>query len=265
MDYLKAIVLGLVQGLTEFLPVSSSGHLVIAQKLMNFSEASLATDAILHLGTLGAVILYFRAELGVVLGSAWNWLRWRQRDENLRLVVFLAVGSVPAAAAGVAFDKLFEQAFASVMVVGLMLITTGVLLWLVDGRSDGARSLQSMRLSDSVWVGLAQMAAIMPGLSRSGATIAAGIWRGLERAEAAKFSFLLSVPIIMGASAFSTLRDGFAIPDPQIVAVATLTAGVSGFAAITLLMKIIKAQRLRLFAVYCFIMGSLALALAALG
>ena len=261
MSFFQGILLGIVQGLTEFLPVSSSGHLVIFQSFMNLKENTLAFDALLHLGTLVAVVIYFRTELMLVVGSIFRWLIRREKDKYSTLAVYLAAATVPAAAAGVAFESLIGEAFESLAVVGAMLLVTGAILWLAESRASGVKTLESMNLKDSLWVGLAQMAAILPGLSRSGATIAAGMWQGFERREAAKFSFLLSVPIILGAAAVS-LRDGLSVYSISIVAAAMAAAAISGFVAIAALMKLIQEQRLRLFSVYCFIMGSLALALA---
>lgn len=260
MALFQGIALGVIQGLTEFLPVSSSGHLVIAQKLMRTDQGSLAVNALLHLGTLVAIMVYFRHELVLLSKSIWNWLIWRRKDEKFGLVVYLAAASIPAALGGALFEKYFDETFNSTLVVGLMLLATGSVLWLVESQKQGIRTLDTIKLSDSVWVGLAQMAAILPGFSRSGATIAAGIWRGFERTEAARFSFLLSIPIILGASGVSLLRGVPTSNMPSLIA-GMIAAGISGFLAIAVLMKVIQEQRLRLFAVYCFIMGSIAIIL----
>lgn len=261
MSILQGIFLGLIQGLTEFLPVSSSGHLVIVQHLIDFKQDPVAFDALLHLGTLVAVVVYFRGELALLAGSVWKRLIKRESDRYATLAGYLVVATVPAAVAGVVFEKMFSDAFQSVGVVGLMLLVTGTILWLAEGRARGAKTLETLSFSDSLWVGLAQAAAVMPGLSRSGATICAGIWRGFERREAARFSFLLSIPIILGAALFA-LRHGLGAVGAPAAAAAMATAAGSGFLAIGWLLKLIQEQRLRLFSVYCFIVGSIALALA---
>ena len=260
MSLYQGILLGLVQGLTEFLPVSSTGHLVIVQRLIRFDGNPVAADALLHLGTLVAVVLYFRRELALVAGSVFKWATRRGRDRYTVLAFYLLVATIPGAAAGAAFEKFFSAAFESVTVVGLMLITTGVILWLAESVRPGEKTLESLSLSDSLLVGLAQTLAIMPGLSRSGATIAAGIWRGFDRREAAKFSFLLSVPIIAGAAGFELAKTKESAISPYLL-VGTVVAGLSGWLAIGLLIKMVQEQRLRFFSVYCFIVGSLALAL----
>lgn len=260
MGFFQGILLGVIQGLTEFLPVSSSGHLVIAQKLMRIDQNSLTVNALLHFGSLVAVVVYFRHDIVLLLKSIWTWLIWRRRDEKFRLVTYLAGASAPAALGGALFEKYFDQAFDSTLVVGLMLLATGTILWSVEYQKPGTRTLDTVNLSDSAWVGFAQLAAIMPGFSRSGATIAAGIWRGLERAEAARFSFLISIPIILGASGVSLFRGISTTNMPSVIA-GMIAAGISGFLAIAVLMKVVQEQRLRLFAVYCFIMGSIAIIL----
>ncbi len=261
MSLLQGILLGIVQGLTEFLPVSSSGHLVILQSLMNIKESSLAFDALLHLGTLIAVVIYFRAELLLLVRSVWRWAVHRESDRYSRLAFYLVVATLPAAAAGVAFEDWIDEAFQSLTVVGVMLIVTGAILWLSEISEADGKTLEAINIKDSLWVGLAQMAAILPGLSRSGATISAALWQGFDRQEAARFSFLLSVPIIFGAAAVS-LKDGLTTAGLANIAVSMAAAAVSGFLAIALLMRLIQEQRLRYFSFYCFIIGSLALALA---
>ena len=260
MAFFQGILLGIIQGLTEFLPVSSSGHLVLAGKLMRLNQDSLTTNALLHLGSLIAIIVYFRHEISRILSSVWRWVRWREKDQYSSLAGYLMAASVPAAVGGALFEKTFSEAFGSTLVVGIMLLATGAILWMVESKELGIRKLDSMNLGDSIWVGLAQLVAIMPGMSRSGATIAAGIWRGLEREEAARFSFLLSIPIIIGASVIS-ISKGLPIVDVTNVIAGMIAAGFSGFLAIAVLMKVVQEQRLRLFAVYCFIVGSVAIIL----
>lgn len=261
MSILQGMFLGLIQGLTEFLPVSSSGHLVIIQQLIHFEQDPIAFDALLHLGTLVAVVAYFRGEVALLTASVWKWLIRRESDRYTTLSGYLLAATAPAAVAGVAFEALFSDTFQSFGVAGTMLIVTGAILWLAEGRPQGAKTLETLSLRDSLWVGLAQAASIMPGLSRSGATISAGIWRGFERREAARFSFLLSIPIIVGAAVFA-LRRGLGDVGAPAALAAMATAAASGFMAIGWLLKLVEGQRLRLFSVYCFIVGSIALALA---
>lgn len=260
MTLAQGILLGLIQGLTEFLPVSSSGHLVLVQRFMDFQGPALAVDSLLHFGTLLAVFAYFRTEIGLVARSTVRWVTRRERDEHTTTAFYLIIASVPAAVAGIAFEDFFSSAFSSTLVVGAMLLVTGVVLWVIEGRVEGVRPLEKMSLSDSVWVGLAQMAAIMPGLSRSGSTIAAGMWRGVAREDAARFSFLLAIPIISGATLYEVLGTNMKGVEFSTAAAGVAAAAFSGFLAISVLMKVIREQKLRLFSVYCFIVGSLAIA-----
>ncbi len=246
--------------MTEFLPVSSSGHLVLVQKFIDFQGPALAVDSLLHFGTLMAILVYFRAEIALVARSVWRWVRRRERDEYTTIAFYLMIASIPAAVAGIAFEDFFSSAFSSTMVVGVMLYVTGGVLWAIEGRAEGTRTLGKMSLSDSIWVGLAQMAAIMPGLSRSGSTIAAGMWLGVAREDAARFSFLLAIPIISGATIYELLGTSLEGVELTVAAAGVATAALSGFMAIALLMKVIREQKLRLFSVYCFIVGSVAIA-----
>ena len=261
MSYFQGALLGIIQGLTEFLPVSSSGHLVLAQELIGFDEPALSYDAALHIGTLLAVLTYFRADVILLLRSGAKWLLRQGRDEYTAIIGYLAIGSIPASLVGILFERFFVRAFASITAVGIMLIVTGLILWLSKLAKPPSKTLQSMGGSDALWIGIAQAAAIMPGLSRSASTITAGIWSGMEREAAAKFSFLLSLPVIIGAAAFSTFRSPPEIAIVPALVVGMITAAISGFGAIAALMKILQRRELRLFSLYCFIMGSLAVAL----
>lgn len=260
MHLLNAVLLGIIQGLTEFLPISSSGHLALMQRLMGFEEPALLFDTLLHLGTLIAVIIYFRGELVDIAGSIWGWIAYRRTDDKTRLALFLLAGTVPAAVIGSLFEGFFEDAFASPAIIGLMLLVTGAILGLSDMLSEGTVHLGGVGYKNALIIGLAQAAAIMPGLSRSGSTIAAGIWRGLKREEAATFSFLLSIPAIIGASGLQLFKNGFHALEPQIALAGVASAAVFGFIAIALLMRLVRARMLRLFSVYCFIVGSIAIA-----
>lgn len=258
MTVIQGFILGLIQGLTEFLPVSSSGHLVLAGKLLNISQPPVIGEAVLHLGTLLAVVFYLRKEVGEIAKSIWLYAKERKRNEQFNLALLIIFGSIPAAVAGVLFADYFETAFSSVLVVGLMLLLTGVLLFLSERASVSVQD-KSLSVSDSLIIGIAQAAAIMPGLSRSGTTISSGLFLGLSRPQAAKFSFLLSIPVILGAGGLSfvkALNSSFSLLP---LAVGALTAFVSGYFAINLLMRLLSQQKLRFLAIYCFIVGSLAI------
>lgn len=258
MTVIQGFILGLIQGLTEFLPVSSSGHLVLAGKLLSIKQPPVIGEAVLHLGTLLAVVFYLRREIAKIAKSVWLFARERKRNEHFNLALLIVLGSIPAAVIGVLFEDFFETAFSSVLVVGLMLLLTGILL-LLSERTGLQVQDKKLTASDSLVIGLAQAAAIMPGLSRSGTTISSGLFLGLSRPQAAKFSFLLSIPVILGAGGLSFVKALNSSFNLLPLVVGALTAFVSGYLAINLLIRLLVEQKLRFLAFYCFIVGSLAI------
>lgn len=258
MNIWQSILLGILQGLTEFLPVSSSGHLVLAQHLLGVPEVGVAFDAFLHLATLLAVVVYFWGEVaGLIQHRAW------------RVAWLIVLGSLPAAVVGLAFENFFAGLFQRVEVVGVALLFTGFFLYLADrslaSRYSGARqerrSWEEMREADALMVGLAQAVAIVPGISRSGSTLAAGIFAGLEREFAARYSFLLSIPVVAGAGllqlkdlAVTGVTEGW-LP----LGLGFLAAFLSGIWAIKTLLRLLTGGWLRVFAYYTWTVGALSL------
>ncbi|HEY8552501.1 MAG TPA: undecaprenyl-diphosphate phosphatase [Thermaerobacter sp.] len=261
----KAIVLGVVQGLTEFLPVSSSGHLAVAEDLLGVRLPGLTFEVFVHLGTLAAVLAVYGTDLWA---AAAGFLRtgggilarhrgdaggaWAAMDPATRLGWLVIIGTLPAAVAGVALEDAIAAAFESPTTVAVCWIATGCLLWWAARRSPAGRTLERATPVDALVVGLFQALALLPGISRSGSTLVGGLLRGLEREEAARLSFLLSVPAIAGAAALQL---------PQAVAVGTgggwaalaagaVTAAVTGYAAIRWLLRWLVAGRLAWFAYY---------------
>lgn len=263
MDILQAIILGLVQGATEFIPVSSSGHLVLVPWLLRWESPDLVFDTVVHWGTLVAVLAYFWRDW-LVLISAWlrGLLRWDWRDPQARLMWLLIVGSIPAAVIGYLLEDFFESLFGKPAWVSVFLLVTAALLALSERLGQRTRDMDDLRWPDALVIGLGQAAAIAPGISRSGATMAAGLFRGLRRAIAARFSFLLATPIIFGAGLFKLL-DLFSMPDPlaQVPALAAgfLAAAVSGYFCIWGLLRYLQRGRMYPFAIYCACAGLLGL------
>lgn len=253
MTATTAALLGLVQGLTEFLPVSSSGHLVLLQHYFGVADVGIAFDVLLHLATMLAVVVYFRADL-------WRLVR------DPRKVLLVVVSSIPAGIAGLALEDLFARLFASVTAVGVALLGTGFVLWGAERLSASYRERRNgerMSFADAWWIGLGQALAIVPGLSRSGTTIAAGLARGLERESAARFSFLLSVPVILGAGVLQVRDLSFAsAQEVAPLAAGFLAAFASGLAAIRILLDVIRRSRLTLFSWYVWTLGAVVLLLA---
>ncbi|VEN73688.1 Undecaprenyl-diphosphatase [Candidatus Desulfarcum epimagneticum] len=272
MDMLKAVALGALQGATEFLPVSSSGHLVIFQTIFGLESPEVFFDVCLHLGTLAAVVFFFRKDLWGMAASFFTllWLAARKKtplskiweDEKARMALLVALGSVPTAAIGLLLNPVVERLFSSIFIAGAMLAVTGCLLWFsgkVDGKTPRRRELS---VKDALVMGVVQGLAIVPGISRSGSTIAAGLFLGLDGEKAARYSFLLSVPAVIGAGILSAGSFG---PDSAFSVSAVLwgtaaAAGV-GYAALAFLMRLVRRGRLSAFAPYCWLMALASMAL----
>jgi len=249
MTIWEGIVLGIIQGLTEFFPVSSSGHLVIFTEILGVQEAGLVFDVLVHFGTLLAVMMVYRADIVSILKRPFQKLTW-----------LLLAGAVPTGVIGLVFHDVFTEMFESVLVTGCMLLVTGTILWLVDRYAAAAKSLAEMSYLQAVFVGLAQGLAIIPGLSRSGTTIAAALITGLDRQAAPRYSFLLSIPVILGATVLE-LKDvvigdfSRALLGPYLAGM--LAATVAGYGAITLFVRFVRLGKLHYFSYYCWLVGLL--------
>ncbi|GAB4407000.1 MAG: undecaprenyl-diphosphate phosphatase [Anaerolineales bacterium] len=263
MDSLQAVILGLVQGLTEFLPVSSSAHLVLVPWALGWGEPGLLFDTVLHWGTLVAVVVYFWDDLWSLVRAWVDSIARRKVDTPQAWLAWLIlIGTIPAAVIGFLLSDFFESLFSAPVAVAAFLIGTGLILAAAETSYDRIRKVDTLRLGDALVVGLAQAAAIAPGLSRSGLTITAGIFRGLGREAAARFSFLLSVPIILGAG-LSQMAHAIASPGatawfPLVLGFAS--AAISGYLAIHFLLGFVRRRRFWPFAVYCWVVGLAALA-----
>lgn len=269
MTLIHAILLGLLQGATEFLPVSSSGHLVLVPWLLGWPIPGLPFDAMVHWGTLVAVVGYFWRDWWALLRGAARGLRARSlADPDARLLALLILATVPGAAAGALLEDFFEGMFARPVAAAAFLLTTAGLLSAAElghRLSSPSRPLRALSWADALTVGLAQAFAILPGISRSGATIAAGMGRGLGREDAARFSFLLAAPIIFGAGAMQLLKlahAGNLAAEAPFLAVGFLTALASGLAAIHFLLAYVRRRPLYPFALYCALLGLLSLTVA---
>ncbi|MDA0709757.1 MAG: undecaprenyl-diphosphate phosphatase [bacterium] len=254
MTPFEAAFLGLIQGLTEFLPVSSSGHLALGEALLGIAPGDVTFEIMVHFGTLLAVVTALRRRIFDLIRGCLT------RDPlALRMVLFLAIGTVPAGLVGIGLKDVLETAFASPSAVSMFLILTGFILWSMRFAS-GDRS--TLTLSDAIWIGCAQAIAVFPGISRSGSTIAMGVWRGLASQEAATFSFLLSIPIILGATVLAV--DDLVLHPPGEDALWSLVIGAtvayaSGVLAIRWLLALLAGGTLARFAYYCWVVGLLGL------
>lgn len=250
VNILQAVVLGLVQGLGEFLPISSSAHLILVPWFFDWPDPGLTFDVALHLGTLVAVVAYFWRDLLEIVFDAVA----RPRSRSGRLLWYLAVASVPGALFGVLFEQQAETVFRNPALIALTLTLMGLGLWGADRVGRKRRDMEDLTWADSIVVGISQALAIIPGVSRSGITMTAGLLTGMERETAARFSFLLSVPIIAGA-ALLKLKDlpPAAVNAPFIAGV--LTAAVVGYLAIRFLLRYVRHGSYFFFTAYRFLLA----------
>jgi undecaprenyl-diphosphatase len=269
VSLLQALVLGIVQGLTEYLPVSSSAHLVLVPWALGWKfepNAAFAFDVLVQMGTLVAVIVYFWKDLVHMLRAVFQALRERKvtQDPYVRLAGWIVVGTIPAVIAGVTLKDPVEAAFRSPVATSTFLLVTAILLFIAERIGKRLRPLESLMWKDAVWIGLAQAISIFPGISRSGATISAGVMRDLERPVAARFSFLLSIPVMIGAGALA-LADLAALPSAASFAPAMIvgfaSAAIVGYASIRWMLGFVTRHSLAVFAAYCAIIGLLGLGL----
>lgn len=255
MTWFDAILLGIIQGLTEFLPVSSSGHLVIAQHFIpGFEQPGVLFDVMLHLGTLLSVTLYFYEDIRGLSLAIFK----KGESEGRGMVVLLLVGTIPTGIIAILFKDIFEQLFQSFTAVGFSLILTGVILYTASLIRGSLRAMRDMGWLDALLIGFVQGIAIVPGISRSGITISAGIFKRIKAVDAARFSFLLSIPAILGAVVLEA--KGLKVLNPGdiwIYLLGTATAALSGYAAIAWLMDMLKRSGLRPFSYYCLVVGLL--------
>lgn len=257
--FVQALIMGVVQGLTEFLPVSSSGHLIIVPFLFGWHDpflTSLAFSVMLHIGTLCALLVYFRADWLRLVPAGFAAARDRsfRGDADRRLAWLLVAATVPAAIAGLLFDQVIETAFREVGLVAITLVVGGGILWLADRRGAQTKGVHDVTLMTALGIGVAQALALVPGISRSGISIAAARLAGLDRASAARFSFLMATPVTAGASLFEVRRllTGEAGVDVNVgpLLVGMIAAFVSGALAISVLLRFLRTNSLSVFVWY---------------
>jgi undecaprenyl-diphosphatase len=258
MHLISAIVLGIIQGLTEFLPISSSGHLVIFQHLLNFNQPGILFDITVHLGTLLAVLIYFRNDVYHLISSIFTWGKRRSQEVRFyqQFLLYLLIATGITGILGFAFKNILESFFSNLLLVGIMLLVTGLILFISDKIKKNER--ERLTVPASLLIGLAQSIAIIPGISRSGSTIATGIFCGLKRELAARFSFLLSIPAIFGAGILNlkdlseeTITNGVWLP----YLLGGIAAAIVGYFSIAILISLITRAKLSYFSYYCWIVG----------
>ncbi|MGD9677768.1 MAG: undecaprenyl-diphosphate phosphatase [Vulcanibacillus sp.] len=249
-EFLKTIILGTLQGLTEFLPISSTGHLVIGRKLFGLSEAGLFLDTMLHFGTFISVIIVF-----------WDKIIQIIKKPNSKLLKLLVIGTIPTALIGLIFQDLFEEISKTGVTIGWEFLITGLILWFADNRKNlGSKGIEQIKYKDALIIGALQGAAIMPAISRSGLTIAGALFMGVKREDAATFSFLISLPAILGAvilQSFKMYTNEIAVNNVELIPIlaGTIVAAISGYIAIKWMLKILINGSLKIFSIYVWILG----------
>ena len=270
MELYQGIILGIIQGLTEFLPVSSSGHLVLGQIFFGITQSQLIFDISVHVGTLLAVLVVYASDIRDILISVSRFISKAillkpakhlvKEDKNLYLAGLILIGSVPTAFIGLFLKQFEDIIFSSTVLVGIMLIFTGTILWASRNFYSSKGKKDGFGIKQASIIGISQGLAVIPGISRSGTTIAVGMFLGLDRHNAAKFSFLLLIPAILGAQVLSIkdmINKGLVID--QVTIYATIASFITGLIALKLLLSLVHSGRFHLFAPYCWLIGSLVL------
>lgn len=265
MDLLYAIFLGILQGATEFLPISSSGHLALAEHYLGFKKSGLAFDVALHLGTLLSILIYFRNDF-ILMGKALLFIDTGMDDAHSlrKMALFIVLATIPGVAAGLLFGEASASFLRQPVYVATALGVVGLfLLW---GEKSGAhtRDFQSITLKDAILIGLSQALAIIPGVSRSGITMTTGLFRGLNRQAVARFSFLLSAPIIFGAGVYKIpeiLKDGLTNGNFPFYAAGFISAALSSYFFISFLLKFLRTRTFEIFAYYRFAIAAVVFAI----
>ncbi|MEH6945969.1 undecaprenyl-diphosphate phosphatase [Bacillus sp. JJ634] len=253
LNEFQAFILGIIQGLTEFLPISSTGHLYLGRHLFHLDEAGIFLDTMLHIGTLLALLVVYKQEIISIVKKPFS-----------KMTVLLIAGTIPAVFAGVLLGDWFDSLSKSGVTIGWEFLATGLILWFADARKGGTKTLEQISVKDAFIIGTFQAAAIMPALSRSGLTIAAGLLCKLDRSTAAYFSFLLSIPAIAGGIVFQ-MKPIFTGEVERLsfmaLFIGTLTSAVFGYIAVVWMIDFLKKQSLKWFALYVWILGILILSL----
>lgn len=271
IELLKAALLGLVQGVSEFLPISSTGHLILLEKLLGISQDTygLAFDAALHLGTLVSIVWFFQKDWLLIFQSTITLVKRRRlTSDSERLAAYLLIGTIPAVIAGLLLENAVENAFRSPLLVGIMLAVFCLPLWYVEKTGKKNRTIGKLQLSDALIIGGAQVIALIPGVSRSGITIAAGMLIGLQRAEAARFAFLLSGPIVAGAGGLQLVKtlalfmeSGLTIQELLFFITGIISAAIFGYLTIKYFLEFISKRSLYPFIIYRIVLALIILAL----
>lgn len=272
---MSLILLGLIQGLTEFFPISSSGHLVIAKYYLNLYLPGAAFEAFVHFGTVLAVIALFRKEIKELVMSFFNSIYKLFQGEDLSNILkndsfskfawYLIISTIPAAIIGYTFSSYLEILFNKTIITSLMLFITGTLLWFGNKNfTGGNKDISKITYKDAIYIGIAQAIAIIPGISRSGLTVLAGLWRNLDREFAAKYSFILSIPIILGATIFKIGELSSLNINISTLITSGLVALISSYGAMKIFIVLLKSRKIYFFSYYLWIISTFTICIALL-
>ena len=266
MDIFQAISLAIIQGLTEFLPVSSSGHLVILQNIFGLKEPEIFFDICVHVGTLFAICIVFFKEINSIIKSIFQISSLSRssgslknlfsENDDIRMAILIIIASIPTAILGLLFHKIAGKIFSSVHLVGIMLLATGAFLWTSRSIKSEGNDVKGITVGKALIIGLAQGIAVLPGISRSSLTIVTALFIGVGRETAAKYSFLMSIPAILGALLLEL--DGTGVPTNSstgIILLSVVVSAIIGFAALKVLLNMVKQKQLYYFAPYCWLIG----------
>jgi len=246
LEALKFVTLGIIQGLTEFIPVSSTAHLIIIRELLHWGDLGLSFDMAIHLGTLLALVIYMRKDLYDVI------------VRNRYLLLLIIIATIPGAIFGFILEGVVESYFRSLFIIGIVISLFGIIFFVADRMSSHSMALKDMHLKDAIIIGLSQALAIIPGVSRSGATLTGAFLCGLKRSDSARFSFLLSIPIIGGAglvSLMKIIKEPSASLSPSGMALGILSSFIFGYIAVHFMLNYLKKHNVNIFVYYRLILG----------
>ncbi len=263
MTLLNAIILGILQGITEFLPISSSGHLVLGEELLGMNvEALKVFDVVVHMGSLLAILIYFRSDIWMMIQSLGKFLTGKWKDPYVKLIAFILIGTIPAVIVGFTLEDIIDGAFRNVNAVAIWMMVIGLLFFIGEWKHDKEK-ISEITLWKSLFIGCAQAMALIPGISRSGSTIVAGLFQGINRVDAARFSFLLGIPAIAGAGLLTALKipeNGGLHMEILPLVCGFISSFIFGLLSVHFLMKFLKKHSLRIFALYLILLGLVSLA-----
>jgi len=258
MSIIEIIVLALIQGLTEFLPISSSAHLILPSQILGWEDQGLAFDVAVHVGTLVAVVIYFRKEVVDILGAWFKSFGQQGASDDSKLGWWIIIGTIPAAVLGLAFKDLIELYLRSAWVIAVTTIVFGLLLWYADVKGKQTKTIYQLNWKSALMIGMAQAMAMIPGTSRSGITMTAGLMLGMNKQSAARFSFLLAIPVIsmMGLYYTAELALGDEVVDWTTLILGAGLSFISAYACIFLFLKIIERMGMMPFVIYRLLLGA---------